>query len=183
MTNRLMSTLTAGCLALSLIPISASACDEASWMTGKCSWTVGDYAPAAQPNDHLKWWLVLYTAGHISFVKGPYDHIGQCVNSPEMDAMITLPGITCVIDWEWNPPRLGELGEPPPNLIIRRIVGFRKSDWAPPSPFGAGQIYPFDLFGVCEPSRLPSMKQHGVPRTHRSDFAASRSEARAPMPA
>src|SRR5208283_4202745 len=37
------------------------------------------------------------------------------------------------------------------HLIIRRIVGFQKSDWAPPSPFGARQVYPFDMLSVCEP--------------------------------
>ena len=57
-----------------------------------------------------KWWLVIYAAGRVSFVAGPYDHIGQCADSKEADAMLQQ-NPTCELSA--FSPVVGEPGEPP----------------------------------------------------------------------
>jgi hypothetical protein len=57
-----------------------------------------------------KWWLVVYAAGRVYFVAGPYDHIGQCADSNEARAMVQQNS-TCELSA--FSPVVGEPGEPP----------------------------------------------------------------------
>jgi hypothetical protein len=57
-----------------------------------------------------KWWLVIYVAGRVSFVAGPYDHLGQCADSNEASAMVRQ-NPSCELSA--FSPIVGEPGEPP----------------------------------------------------------------------
>jgi hypothetical protein len=57
-------------------------------------------------------WLIVYGAGHITFVAGPYDDIGKCGNSSEADALLR-ENPRCELTA--FPPFVGELAVPPSN--------------------------------------------------------------------
>jgi hypothetical protein len=57
-----------------------------------------------------KWWLVIYAAGRVSVVAGPYDHIDQCADSSEAHTM-EQQNPSCELSA--FSPVVGELGQPP----------------------------------------------------------------------
>lgn len=58
-----------------------------------------------------KWWLVIYVAGRVSFVAGPYDHIDQCAHSKVAESMLQQ-NPSCELSA--FSPVVGEPGESPP---------------------------------------------------------------------